>query len=289
MNAKLKFTIFVAIQLLSGIYVRDCAAETLFDKSIVVVEYDAKSENALGIFPSRAAIASYVEKIKRGRPKAIVLKFFFDGPGTAEDNLSLEKSFGGANILLQASLNKEPPTSRQLDDHFFFAGKIGEYKIALKGDEGWLPIKQLAKSASKVCFAGVRQVDSIPVLVEFQGKPIPSMWACILEEMPDGGKLELAKNGAVFGKYWLPLDTFGETKVSLKEVNLKDLDGGPSVSVADLMTRDFDAEVFASKIVLLTYTGSKSPLIAVGKSSYKVHNVFVAELRALFGLLRPIK
>jgi CHASE2 domain-containing sensor protein len=284
MNATLKLMIFVAIQLIGSLFLPECLAGTQFDKSIVVVEYDAKSENTLGTFPSRAAIASYVEKIKIGRPKGIVLKFFFDGPGIEVDNVALEKSFFGANILLQATLNKEPPTSRQLDDRFFFKGNIGEHKIALKGDEGWLPIKKFANAASKVCFADARQVDLIPTLVEFQSRPVPSLYACILEELPNSGKMEIQTSRAVFGKYWLPIDVFAETKAILK-----DLDGGPSISVIDLLKGDFDPKVFADKIVLVTYTGSKSPLISVGNSSYKVHNVFLAELRALFGLLQPIK
>ena len=79
MNATLKLMIFVAIQLIGAPFLPERLAGTQFDKSIVV-EYDAKSENTLGTFPSRAAIASYVEKIKIGRPKGIVLKFFSMAP-----------------------------------------------------------------------------------------------------------------------------------------------------------------------------------------------------------------
>jgi hypothetical protein len=283
MNTKFKLVIVGWVLLIGVLSSPSCVAASQFDKGIVVVDYDGRSESSFGAFPSRAAIANYVEKIKAGKPKAIVLKFFFDGVGIEADNLALEKSFASANVLLQATLNTEPPTSKQLDERFYFKGQVGQHKIALKGMEGWLPIKQFANSASKVCFADARRAELVPMLEEFQGKPVPSLYACILVELLSSGDMDLQKDRAIFGKYSLPVDNSAEAKVVLK-----DLTGGPSISVAELLRTDFDPKVFAGKIVLLTYTGSKSPLYPVGNSSYKVHNVFMAQLRALFDLLEPV-
>ena len=281
---KLNLHTSLIVQVLCAVMLAGCATTSEFGKDIVVVEYEGKSEIEYGEFPSRAAIASYVEKVKLGNPKGIVLKFFFDLPGNESDNTALAKSFVGANILLQANLSNEPPTSRHLDERFFFRGDLGERRLPLRGDEGWLPLREFANGASRVCFANARSVDMIPMLIEFQGRPVPSLYACVLEELTSSGPMKLEPSKAIFGRYFLDIDGFSESRVALKH-----LEGGNSITVYELMRNEFDPRIFLGKVVLVTYTGSKSPKVKVEDKTYKVHDVFLSELRALVAALRTLK
>jgi CHASE2 domain-containing sensor protein len=243
----------------------------------VVVNFDAAAARKFGDFPSRAAVADVLQKINAASPKAVSLKFFYDSPGVAADTDKLAAAMAQGRVLLQASINAEPPTSSHLDARFFFAGNAAGTRPAPSGKEGWLPIAKLAQKAAKVCFVDSVKPEQAPMLERFQDKPVKTMYACLLEEAYAAGELTFERGAARFGDHQLRIDDTGSALVSTAALQRK----FASISAADVMDAKSPLQALQGKVVIVIYTGVKSPTIAVGGSAVKVHEVFVAQLRAL--------
>ena len=252
-----------------------------FNDKFAVVVVDTQTEAKLGGFPSRAALAQLIDRIASGKPKSIVLKYFLDTPGKEPDSTVLAQSIGKTRVILQATLNKDPPTSRSLDARFFFKDRIAPFKPLLAGDEGWLPQKRFSDQAAKVCFADVVKPEQVPMLELFQHRPVESLYACALAEAFGDGKTRLESHRASFGKRSLALDDAGEARISLADLALP-----ISVSARRLLEGEFDTGAFTGKVVILAYTGSRTPTFNVRGTAIGVHQIFLAQLRELVASLR---
>ena len=252
-----------------------------FDDKFAVVIVDTQTEAKLGGFPSRAVLAQLIDRIAAGKPKSIILKYFLDTPGKEPDSTVLAQSIGKTRVILQATLNKDPPTSRSLDGRFFFKDTIAPFKPLLAGDEGWLPQKRFSDQAAKVCFADVVTPERVPMFEMFQQRPVESLYACALAEAFGDSKTILENHRASFGKQTLTLDGAGEVRISLAELSLP-----RNVSAGRLLEGEFDTGVFAGKVVILAYTGSRTPTVIVRGAAIAVHQAFLAQLRELVSSLR---
>lgn len=273
--------LFILTMVALPIYPRASAALEL-DKEVVLVNYDSTAGDKLGEFPSRAVIAQFIERIGQGKPKSIVIKFFFDSMGNESDSKLLEASFGTTRILLQASINPEPPTSRFLDERFYYKGSVGKLKPMVSGREGWLPIKQFSDKAAKVCFVDVARPELVPMFTTFQNMPVQSMYSCILADAFGAGEMILNGDSAQFGDYALPLDDAGQAKISLTDLRLP-----TAISALDVLDGKVDCKVFENKIAVFIYTGNKSPTINVRGTAVKLHQLFSVQLRDLFAAVKP--
>ena len=254
-----------------------------FENEVAIVNFDASTAARYGELPSRAVLAKIVEQAARGEPRSIAIKFFLDTRGNEADSKLLEAALGSSGrILLQASINPEPPTSKSLDDRFFFKGRIGRINPLVKGAEGWLPIRSFSDKAAKVCFVDVAQPDLVPMVTEFQGKPVESMYACILGDVYGGGNMVLKDGQAIFGKRALPIDGAGQVKIPLSNTALP-----KTISALDLLEGKVDKKALAGKVVIVIYTGPKSPTLPIAGAPVKVHQIFMAQLRDLFSALDP--
>ena len=252
-----------------------------FDDNFAVVIIDTQTEAKIGGFPNRAVLAQLIDRIATGKPKSIVLKFFLDNPGTEPESIMLAQSMRKTRVILQASLDKDPPTSKSLGERFFFKDRIAPLKPVLAGDEGWLPQKRFSDQSPKVCFANVVRIEQVPMLAMFQQRPVESLYACALAEAFGDGKTVLQGHRALFGKQMLALDDAGEARIGLADLALPQ-----SLSARRLLEGDFDAGAFAGKVVILAYTGSRTPTIKVRGVAIGLHQVFLAQLRELVTLLR---
>ena len=259
-----------------------CAAAAIeFSDAVAIVNYDVASGEKLGEFPSRAMLAKLVARIGQARPRAIVIKFFLDTPGKESDSKLLVAALADKRIFLQASINAEPPTSKFLEGRFFYNEPLNDIKPAISGDEGWLPLKPFADKATKVCFVDVVKPELVPMLTSFQGKPVPSMYACILAEAIGKNKMIMKDRSVQFGDYSIATDGAGQVAIPLVDLTL------PSAISAFDVHEGKSGAALTGKVVVLIYTGNRSPTIAVRGVQVKVHQVFVAELRALFAQLKP--
>jgi hypothetical protein len=252
-----------------------------FDESFAVVNIDTQTEAKIGGFPNRAVLAQLIDRIATGKPKSIVLKFFLDTPGSEPDSILLAQSMKKTRVILQASLDKDPPTSKELDERFYFKERIAPLKPVLAGEEGWLPQKRFSDQAPKVCFANVVRVEQVPMFAMFQRRPVESLYACALAEAFGDGKTVLQGHRALFGKQTLAFDDAGEARIGLADLTLPQ-----SVSALRLLDANFDAGAFSGKVVILAYTGSRTPTVSVRGAAIGLHQVFLAQLREIVALVR---
>jgi len=113
----------------------------------VFVNFDASSAATLGEFPSRAVTARVLAKINLAKPKAVALKFFYDSEGVLADTELIRAEIAQGRVLMQATINAEPPTTKFLDTRFYFDGLAAGVMPEIIGDKGWLPIPALTAKA----------------------------------------------------------------------------------------------------------------------------------------------
>ena len=271
----------VPILLSALVLVYSQASAASFESKFAVVVVDAQSEAKLGGFPSREVLSQLIDRIAAGKPKSIILKYFLDTPGNEADSKLLAQSIGKTRVILQATLNKDPPTSQALDERFFFQGSLGPLKPALAGDGGWLPQKLFADRAPKVCFVDVVKPERVPMFELFHQRLVESLYACALAEAFGETKLQVERNRISFGDQSLALNEAAEVSISLEN-----LDMPVSTSAFQLLEPKFDPAIFAGKVVVLAYTGSRSPTLDVCGMSIPIHQLFLAQLRELIGNFR---
>ncbi|MEP7157369.1 MAG: CHASE2 domain-containing protein [Betaproteobacteria bacterium] len=252
-----------------------------FDDKFVVVTIDAQTENKTGGFPTRQLMAQLIDRITAAKPKSIILKFFLDSEGKEPDSTMLVTSLAKTRVILQATLNKSPPTTKLLDDRFYFKAAIAPHKPAVSGDEGWIPLKRFSDKSPKVCFADVATPGQVPMIEMFNGRPVESLYACALAEAYGNGTLLLTSHRATFGKQSLALDDAAEVRIALADVSLP-----TTLSALRILDGAVTSDAFTGKVVILAYTGSRSPTINVRGTPVLTHQVFLAQLRELVGLLK---
>ena len=249
-------------------------ATTPVAAQVVFVDYDDATAKAHGDFPSRARLAEMTTALHGAGAKAVVLKFFLDGPGKEPDNTQLADAIGKGRTVLQATINREPPTSRDLPARFRFPGKA-PFETSIRGDEGWLPLARFSDKAARVCFADVRSPEQLPMLEVFGGQPFPSLYGCVLAEI-HGSEMRFAAGTVEFGKVRLPINAQGETSIQLdlKHTSLRI----PAMQL--IAGKDWQRSV-RGKVAVLMYTGPRSPTFEFKGKKEKVHDLFAAQVVAL--------
>ncbi|MBL8516452.1 MAG: CHASE2 domain-containing protein [Betaproteobacteria bacterium] len=240
---------------------------------VVFVDYDAETVKAHGDFPSRAALAELVSALHGAGAKAVILKFFLDGPGKEPDNTQLAEAIGKGRTVLQATVNTEPPTTRELPARFRFPGKP-PFQPAIQGDAGWLPLARFSDKAARVCFADVRSLERLPMLEIFGGHPVPSLYACLLAE-ERGKEMRFSANAVEFGTARWPTNAQGEVAIQLELGHAGRL---PALRI--FAAKDWQSHV-RGKVAVLMYTGPRSPTLAFRGKQEKVHDLFAAQVGAL--------
>lgn len=262
---------------LSLITIANCAiAQVSFENEIVIVNFDDQSATALSSGPNRAIFSAVIDKLRDAGAKAIVLKYFLDTPTNEKNDSLLETSLKSSRVLLQATINDAPPVSKTLNSKFEFSGTIRDVKPRVSGLEGWLPLERYQQYAAQVCFVDVPDLHAIPLLEIFNGKAVKSLYACILEEVL-GHKLDfVGPDYASFGEARVPVNRYGEVPVTLSDL------GFPKyISVASLIKSNHHGDSLRNKIVVISYSGARSPTVEVDGKPVIVHQVFLAGLREL--------
>lgn len=275
--------LFIGLSCLLPSFATGGSAPSL-SNAVAIVDYDEATERKLGEFPSRLTIARIIDAVASAKPRSIALKFYFDSAGNADHSQALEQALQhGGRVLLQATVHSEPPTSRSLDERFFFTQSASPVKPTLDGVEGWLPLARFSSKAAKVCFVNIAdpaRPGLVPMVTLFRGRPVESLWACILADAFGDGRMTLQEGRAVFGPRQLAIDKAGQATLALREVN----DSG-SVSAFDLLEGKVDGKLLKDKVVVIIYTGARSPTLDVRGQPVKIHQLFVAQLREMMGAL----
>ena len=273
--------VFKAVLVLLILFANTAYANTLFDRNVVVVNYDLRTELAFRGFPTRAQLATYLDKIHLAKPRSVALKLFFDTEGVVADSNLLAASMAKGRVILQASINADQLVSKQLDKRFYGDPLPSNLVPSVRGDAGWLPIAKFADKAAKVGFVDVAAADAVPMFALFGNKPVPSFYLCILTDALNGDKFAVQNHTLIFNDFKLPINGATEVKIRLESAPL-----GPTISIAEMLKPDFNTAVFKDKVVVLIYTGLKSPIFLLKGVPVKVHELFIAQLRQVFARLQ---
>lgn len=241
---------------------------------VVFIDYDDASAKVHGAFPSRAQIAELTGALHSAGAKAVVLKFFLDGPGKEPDNTRLAEAIGRGRTVLQATINLEPPTSRDLPQRFRFPGKA-PFEPGIRGDEGWLPLTRFTDKAARVCFVDVRSPERVPMLQMFGGHPVPSLYSCLLAEL-NGKEMSLSSRTATFGTTRIALDKDGEAAIRLDPRR-----SGARIPAQRIFAGHDWQSAVRGNVAVLMYTGPQSPTLPFNGKAEKVHDLFAAQLGGL--------
>ncbi len=241
----------------------------------VFVNFDEASASKFGDFPNRAGVAKVLSLINEAAPKAVALKFFYDSAIVDDETQQLVAEMAKGRVMLQASITQESPTTKFLDDRFYFTGSLHTVNPEISGSQGWIPNPKISEKAQKVCFVNVITPERIPMLALFQGKLVKSLYACLLEAAFDGS-MKLEPGLARFGRHGILIDTTGSNTIKLNDLSLHE-----TISALDIIEGRVGKTRLHDKVVVVIYTGRKSPVATVGNSKAKVHQVFAAQLREL--------
>jgi hypothetical protein len=176
-----------------------------------------------------------------------------------------------------ACCRRRSPATRGLDARFSHSGPLAGITPAIAGNEGWLPLPAFAQAAASICFADIQRPDQAPMFELFGGKPVPTLYHCLLSETAGGARPEFKPGVAKFGNRQWTLNPAGE--VSLKLGTAPALPRLPASRVLGPDTGWRDS--VKGRLAIVMYTGPKSPRRDINGQSLKVHDAFAMVAAAL--------
>jgi len=255
-----------------------------------LVMIDHASEKKLGGFPiDRALIAKAITVLKEAGARGVVLKFFYDQPGTsAESDKALTAAIGSIKTLLQARIDEAELSANPLPARFMAGMVSGDFKSSLTGSSGWIPLAPFAAAAFDIGFVDAASPDSVPMIENYQNKPVKSLTLAALELAT--GKAAKIDSGTrvTLGDTSLPLTDDNQVALKLTAITLPDyvpfntlLEG----KMADTQLK----EKFRDKVVVIAYDGEKMHFLTTRAGTVKAHRLFYLGLLDVYRQLSVSK
>jgi len=193
-----------AIVLISLLLLTATARAGDFASDFALVLVDDATEAKLGPFPyDRAQYAKAIDACVKLKAKAVVLKFFFDLPQSAEGDAALATAMKAIPVAIQARLEPTEGTAVDIPTKFRLTEKplpAGE-----QDEKGWIPLPGLLATANKVGFVDF-DGPVIPLVENYGGVSYPSLVLSCLE-LATGATAKVGTDGKVHvGSAWLPVD-----------------------------------------------------------------------------------
>ncbi len=256
------------------------ARQISFEKDVVIVDFNDQSTEALKRGPNRELLSLLISKLHAAQAKTIVLKFFIDTPTNEKSDMLMEEAIKSARVILQASVNSDPPASSEIDERFKFEGTLKNVTPRISGKEGWLPLRRFQQYAAKVCFVDTQDVTVVPLVEALNGQAYKSLYTCILEEAIGARLDSMGPDFAYFGDWKIPVTAQGGVKVKLTDLHFPQRIPAETILLSANSLKDIQG-----KIAIVTYSGAKSPTIRIGGETIKVHQAFLAGLREIFSMI----
>lgn len=252
----------------------------------VAVYVDAATEAKLGPFPyDRKIYAQAIDKLKKYKARAVVVKYFLDQAKTEEGDAALARSLKGIPVFLQACIDDSEAAPNPLPEKFALAGLEGEYAGTLSGNSGWLPLSRFSEAAAGLGFVDVRSADAplkVPFVEKYKGQVVPSLYLSVIQFALGKEARLTGSKSAVIGTRTLPLDELNEVNVSLPASGQME-----EISMADLLEGRVPARLLRGKIAVLAYDGDKMHSFSTPIGVLKAHRLFCLTLLELYNMLKP--
>ncbi len=238
-----------------------------FGSDFAVVMIDDATETKLGPFPyDRAIYAKAIDACARLKAKAVVLKFFFDLPKSADGDAALAAAMKKIPVALQARLEPTEGTAQSIPPRFRFGDK--PLPAAERGELGWIPLPALLDSAAAVAFVDF-DGPVIPLVEEYRGAPYKSLVLCCLE-MTTGAQARVEPGKIFVGQGWLPVD--GK---NVFHSELGQLEPLQPISFASLLAGDVKPEAVAGRVVIIGWDSQRTDTLPTKLGPMGIHRLFV--------------
>jgi CHASE2 domain-containing sensor protein len=239
-----------------------------FGSDFALVMIDDATEAKLGPFPyDRTQYARAIDACVRLKAKAVVLKFFYDLPKSANGDAALAIAMKAIPVAIQTRLDTTEGTAAAIPPKFRFAEQplpAGE-----QGNLGWIPLPGLLATAAKVGFV---DFDSpvIPLVENYRGASYPSLVLSCLE-LATGATARVGPGGKVFvGQGWLPVDA-----KNVFHGDLEHLEALQEISFASLLAGDVKPEAVAGRVVIIGWDSKNTPTLKTDHGEMGIHRLFV--------------
>jgi hypothetical protein len=243
-------------------------------RAVAFVAIDDEAERRYGGFPvPRTLYADAIDRVRAMGGKAVALKFFFDQPSDAANDAALTRALGAMPVLLQAQLMSQAISgSPEAALGKMALPGAAAPRAGIEGARGLFPLAALAEKAAAVGFVDIldRDLDRIALVGSYRGRAVKSLLLEIVE----------AAFGAATVRDVLRWDAQGRVTCAIKSVRPL-----PVLPLTRLLDGALPAEQIAGKVVMIGYTGSKSPTLDVGGVRQPIHLIFAKQVACLVDLI----
>ncbi len=238
-----------------------------FASDFAFVIIDDATEAKPGPFPyDRAMYAKAIDACVRLKAKAVVLKFFFDLPKSADGDTALAAAMKKIPVVLQARLEATEGTAQSIPPRFRFGDKL--LPAGERGDLGWIPLPALLDSAAAVGFVDFDR-PVIPLVEEYRGVAYKSLVLCCLEQAT-GAQARVEPGKVFIGKGWLPVD--GQ---NVFHSDFGELEPLQPISLASLLAGEVKPEAITGHVVILGWDSKNTDTLNTKLGSMRIHRVFL--------------
>lgn len=257
-------------------------APTATESPFALVLIDAESEKRLGGFPpDRKIVAEAVAKLAAAGARGVVLKFFYDHAAkTPASDSALAAAMTKVPVALQAGIDDNEIQPNELPARFAPDRISGDYRRAITGRAGWIPVPQFSKVAADVGFVDITSPERVPAIENYQGRPVKSLTLVALE-MATGERAHIVSGDRVeLGKRQIRIDE--DNQICLTRLDVRE---PPYLSFSLLLEGKVDARQVRDKVVVIGYDGSKMHALTTSAGLIKAHRLFYVGLVDAFGQL----
>ena len=154
-----------------------------------------------------------------------------------------------------------------------------EYKKAISGNSGWLPLSSISDNAFDLGFVDIRKPTNVPLFEIYQGNYVKSLWYSILQyALPE---IKIIKGHLINGNKELRINEYGEIDVNYPKNDILDY-----ISFYDLVNGTIDKSLIENIIVIIGYDGDQIDKIRISSGDVKSHRVFIYSLFDIYDKIK---
>lgn len=254
------------------------------DRAVVFVAIDEEAERLYGAFPvPRKLYADAIDRVRAMSGRAVALKFFFDRPSDTGNDAALSNALSTMPVLLQAQLISDTISGSAATalEKMTLPGAAAP-RAGIEGARGLFPLPAFAEKAAAVGFVdilGDHDLDSVELVGIYRGRAVKSLWLEIIEAA-FGPATVLNGQAIAVGGVVLRWDAQG--RVTCPIVSVRPL---TVIPISRLLDGSLPPEQIAGKVVIVGYTGSKSPTLNIGGAREPIHLIFAEQVACLVDLI----
>jgi hypothetical protein len=252
------------------------------DTPVRAVFIDEATERDYGGFPlPRAVVAKSVQRLHDIGVKAVVVKLFLDLEKDSDGDSALSAALCGVPSVLEAASERGEARPNVLAKKFTVGGAYPDARLLVGGSRGLIPAEKFIRCAKDIGFVDLVDTSHAPILEEYDGDKVKSLYLCTLELMT-GCKAEITATNVVwFGRRSLAVGPHWQ-----HDVKLPPKDEMQYVSLKRLLTDDQTIPELVGSIVVLGYDGPKIHTLNTSIGNVRAHRYWWYTLHGLYGDLK---